>query len=230
MLTISATDAWRAAYPGAVIGVLEISSVANDRRCPRLDERKRQIEAQLTERYGHLTRRQLLALPVMAAYDAYYKRFKKTYHVQLQVESIVWKGKTLPSVSPAVDANFAAEVETFVLTAGHDVDRLRGPLLIDVSRAGDRMVQMGGGPKDLRPGDMVMRDARGISCSIIYGQDDESPITPRSTHVVYVAYGPAGVAAEQVEAQMRRLEENVRLCSAAAVVEQSRLLRADEER
>ncbi len=67
----------------------------------------------------------------MAAYERYYKRFDKTYHVQLQVESIVLKGKNLPDVSPLVDANFIAEIETFVLTAGHDVMQLQGSVCMD---------------------------------------------------------------------------------------------------
>jgi len=55
-------------------------------------------------------------------------RFNKTYHIQLQLESIVLKGKSLPDVLPAVAANFIAEMETLVLTAGHDVAQLRGPI------------------------------------------------------------------------------------------------------
>jgi DNA/RNA-binding domain of Phe-tRNA-synthetase-like protein len=229
MLAIAATDEWRAAHPGAIIGLLEVSSLVNDAACPALDERKREIEADVRARYGGLTRRELLGFPVMAAYAAYYKRFEKTYHVQLQLESIAWKGKRLPDVSPAVDANFAAEVATLVLTAGHDADQLREPILMDVSRPGDQMVQMNGAVKDLRPGDMIMRDTRGIACSIIYGQDVESPISVGSTHVLYVAYAPAGVPAGQVDLQLARIEEHLRLCVPAAVTEQRLLLRASDE-
>ncbi|OGA49985.1 MAG: hypothetical protein A3G25_00375 [Betaproteobacteria bacterium RIFCSPLOWO2_12_FULL_63_13] len=74
----------------------------------------------------------------MSAYDRYYKRFNKTYHVQLQVESIVLKGKSVPNVSPLVDANFVAEIETLVRTAGHDAAKLQGLISIDVSREGGR--------------------------------------------------------------------------------------------
>src|SRR6185369_12546924 len=123
----------------------------------RLTERKRAIEAGLRERYKGFTRQDFLALPVMAEYERYYKRFNKTYHVQLQLESIVLKGKHLPDVSPAVDANFMAEVETLVLTAGHDSDKLRGALVIDVSRDGESMTQMNGTSRAIRPGDMIMR-------------------------------------------------------------------------
>ena len=162
----------------------------------------------------------------MAAYERYYKRFDKTYHVQLQVESIVLKGKSLPDVSPLVDANFSAEVETLVLTAGHDVQQLQGPVVMDVSRAGDQLTQMNGATKAIRSGDMVMRDDGGICCSILYGQDNRSPISPATTHVLYVAYAPPGVPAELVETQLQQIVANIRLFAPSASVEQLRLLTA----
>lgn len=224
MLAISGTYGWRSAHPGAVIGLLELAGVENTRSSPELDARKRQTEALLRERCKGFSRPDFLALPVMAAYEQYYKRFNKTYHVQLQVESIVLKGKSLPNVSPLVDANFVAEVETLVLTAGHDVAKLQGPISMDVSRDGDRITQMNGSSRDIRAGDMVMRDANGLCCSILYGQDNRSPISPATSHVLYVAYAPAGVPAETVEAQLAKIEGNVRLFSPKAMVEQRRLL------
>jgi len=227
MVSISATDGWRNAHPGATIGLLEISGVENTDSSSRLDERKRDTEARLKERYQGFTRQDFLALPVMLAYATYYKRFNKTYHVQLQVESIVLKGKHLPAVSPLVDANFTAEVETFILTAGHDVTQLHGAISIDVSREGEYMTQMNGAYKAIRAGDMVMRDTDGISCSIIYGQDNRSLISRETSHVLYVAYAPAGVPAARVDTQLRKIEENIRLFSQTAVVEQHALLSAD---
>lgn len=226
MLSISATDDWRAAHPGAVIGLLELSAVDTTGAPYRLDERKRATEGRLREIYKGFSRQDFASLPVMSGYVQYYKKFGKTYHVQLQLESIVLKGKNLPNVSPLVDANFVAEVETLVLTAGHDVEKLRGPVLMDVSRDGDQMTQMGGALKPLRAGDMIMRDAQGVCCSIIYGQDHRSPISQATAHVLYVAYAPAGVPADAVRAQLAKIEENVRSFAPAAAVEQNRLLSA----
>jgi DNA/RNA-binding domain of Phe-tRNA-synthetase-like protein len=224
MLAISATSEWRAAHPGAMIGLLELSRVENTRPSPQLDDRKRETETRLRERYKGLARQELLGLPVMAAYAQYYKRFGKTYHVQLQIESIVLKGKQLPNVSPLVDANFVAEVHTMVLTAGHDVEKLEGALSIDVSRDGDRFTQMSGTAKELLAGDMIMRDTKGICCSILYGQDNRSPISGQTSHVLYVSYAPAGVPAQTIEAQLRAIEENVRLVSPHAVRERQHVL------
>jgi DNA/RNA-binding domain of Phe-tRNA-synthetase-like protein len=226
MLSIAFTDEWRRTFPGAVIGLLEISGVDNAHPSPGLEERKRETEARLRAACQGFARKDFLSLPVMAAYDRYYGRFRKTYHVLLQLESIVLKGKSLPGVSPLVDSNFVSEVETFVLTAGHDAACLADPVQVDASREGEQIMQMSGTPRTMHAGDMVMRDAHGVSCSIIYGQDDRSPISTGTSRVLYVAYGPPGVPSEAVDLQLRGIEANVRTCSAGAVLEQRRLVQA----
>lgn len=226
MLLISATSEWRTLHQGAVIGLLELSNVENTRSFSQLEDHKRQVEARLRERYQGFTRQDFLALPIIAAYERYYKRFNKTYHVQLQLESIVLKGKNLPAVSPLVDANFMSEVETLVLTAGHDVSKLQVPIEIDVSRESDQMTQMNGTLRAIRAGDMIMRDAHGVSCSIIYGQDNLSPITSETTQVLYVAYAPPGVPADIVSSQLLNIEAHIRLICPQAITEQNRLLSA----
>jgi DNA/RNA-binding domain of Phe-tRNA-synthetase-like protein len=125
MLKINATDEWKAAHPGAQIGLLEISGVDNAQPAPALDQEKLAIEERLRERYAGFSRDDFLELPVMQAYHRYYRKFGYTYHVLLQLESVVHKGKSLPHVSPLVDANFAAELDTLILTAGHDVALLK---------------------------------------------------------------------------------------------------------
>lgn len=226
MIIISETDEWRTSHPGATIGLLELSGVKNADKALVLDNLKRETEARMRKIYAGFTRQDLVSLPVLSAYKEYYKRFKKTYHVQLQVESILLKGKNLPTISPLVDANFIAEVETFILTAGHDVARLQGPITIDISNEGDQMTQMNGNIQSLRTGDMVMKDAKGISCTIIYGQDHRSPISAKTSHVLYVAYAPAGVPGKAVETQLQKIEEIIQTFSPESTTEQSRLLYA----
>jgi DNA/RNA-binding domain of Phe-tRNA-synthetase-like protein len=214
MLTITAAPEWKSVYPGAQIGILEIAGVDNTLRSELLEAEKRALEARLQAHYTGFSRRDFLALPVMTAYERYYKRFDKTYHVLLQLESVVLKGKRLPEVSPLVDANFAAELDTLVLTASHDVALFQPPLLIDISHSGDEFIRMNGIPKQLPPGDMVMRDSQGVICTILYGQDNLSPITASTTHALYVAYAPPGVGVENVQAQLDAIEKNIRLFSA----------------
>jgi len=220
MLKITATDAWMQAHPGAQIGLLEISGVDNTQLATGLDQEKRAIEARLREKYSGFTREDFLELPVMQAYHRYYREFGYTYHVLLQLESVALKGKSLPNVSPLVDANFAAELETLILTAGHDVAHLEAPILIDVAREGAVITQMNGKRKDVSVGDMLMRDAGGVACTILRGQDNRSPISKATTHVLYVAYVPDGVTEEQVRTQLDAIEKYVRLFAPECKAEQ----------
>lgn len=226
MLDIQVTQAWRDTFPGAHIGLLEVSGVDNTPRPSALDAEKAAVAERLRQRYAGYSRADFLARPVMADYWSYYKRFSKTYHVLLQVESVALKGKALPSVSPLVDANFAAELDTLALTAGHDVARLTPPVVIDVTRDGETFSQMGGARKELRAGDMAMRDGDGIACTILYGQDDRSPITATTTHALYVVYAPAGVGEAAVQAQLDGIERNIALFAPDYRLDQARIVSA----
>lgn len=224
MLKITTTEAWKNQFPDGKIGLLECSGVDNTRSPGELENIKKAVISRLRDRYRGFTRQDFLQNPVLSAYSEYYRAFRKTYHVLLQVESIVMKGKDLPRVSLLVDANFAAEVETLILTAAHDVAQLVGDVVIDVSVEGDRMTRMDGSGKELYPGDMVMRDGPGICCSIIYGQDNRSPVTPRTSRVLYVAYAPPGVPADCVERHLQKVEEYISQCSTTYRREQLRIL------
>jgi len=226
MLAITVTDAWRQAHPGAQMGFLEISGVDNTQSAAALDQEKRAIEKRLRENMAGFSREDFLALPVMEAYHRYYRKFGYTYHVLLQLESVVLKGKSLPNVSPLVDANFAAELETLILTAGHDVAQLEAPVVIDVAREGDEIVQMNGNRKEVPVGDMLMRAAQDVACSILRGQDNRSPISKATTHVLYVSYVPDGVTETQVRTQLEAMEKYVRLFSPNCVRGQSQIIRA----
>ena len=223
-IVVSLTESHQASYPKAVIGILEVAGVDNTVRCPELDQHKRAVEASLRQRYEGVSRSDLVAMEVLREYVRYYKSFDKTFHVLLQLESIVSKGKQLPDVSPLVDANFMSELETLVLTAAHDGAKLRPPLRIDVSVPGDTFVQMNGTEKALPSGDIVMRDAGGISCSIIHGQDNRSAVSRQTGHVLYVAYGAPGVSQAAVAAQLQGILRYVRSCAPNCVVNQQTLL------
>lgn len=226
MLLITASNAWKTAYPGALIGLLEVADVDHKSSAPALDAHKRVIEDNLRQCYREFTRAELVKLPVMAAYVRYYKRFSKTYHVLLQLESVVLKGKRLPSVSPLVDANFCAELATLALTAGHDASTLTEPILMDVAREDDTMLLADDTVKSVQAGDMVMRDAHGIRCSILYGQDYHSRIMPESKHVLYVSYAPAGVPPSSVEDHLNTILAHIRLFSPSVRIRQQRIISA----
>jgi len=219
IFAVTVTDGWKSAFPGAHIGLLLVGKVDNSRRPTPLDALKQAVASRLQARFAGYGREQLQELEILKAYKNYYKRFDKTYHVQLQLESVVLKGKPLPNVNPLVDANFAAEIESMLLTAGHDADLLVPPVAIDVSRGTEQFVQLNGEIKTLKANDMMMVDAQGVVCTVIYGQDARTPISPRTSRALYVAYVPPGITAETVHHHLEMIKANVLLFAPEAEIE-----------
>lgn len=215
---ITASEAWKQRYPGAVVGVLVMRNVCNPPQHAALEERKAALEAELRARFAGQDRAALRALPVLQAYDAYYKQFKKTYHVQLQLESIVFKGRSLPGVAALVEAMFMAELKNMLLTAGHDLDVVREPVTLDVAQGTERYTCLGGQETDLKPGDMVIADAQGVLSSIIYGPDARTPITPETQNVLFTVYGPPGIGVAAMQAHLEDIRDNVRVVAPQAEV------------
>ena len=192
-----------------------------------LADRKQQLEAHLRQQYAGINRADLLTIPELAAYKAYYRRFKKTYHVQLQLESVLHKGKSLPAVNPLVDACFAAELETHLLTASHDLDKLASPLVVTASTGEETLMQMNGRSQPLKPHDMMMRDAQSVVCTIIYGQDQRTPVTLATRRVLYVTYAPVGITAEMVARHHEVLLRNVQLVAEDTAVIYQQIVSAE---
>jgi DNA/RNA-binding domain of Phe-tRNA-synthetase-like protein len=209
MLVVS--EAWKSTYPGAAVGALAIRNVLNPAHHPALEKRKAELEYQLRTCFAGYERAALKALPTLQAYTAYYKRFKKTYHVLLQLESVALRGKSIPQVATLVEAMFMAELKNLLLTAGHDLEALQMPVRLDVADGSERYVRLDGQEQVLKPGDMMIADAQGIMSSVIYGPDRRTRITPETRHVLFTVYAPPGIGEQAVRRHLQDIREYVLL-------------------
>jgi DNA/RNA-binding domain of Phe-tRNA-synthetase-like protein len=205
------SDAWKLAFPGAHAGVLILKDVVNPASHAGLERCKEALVQELRLCYGGLERSQLLTIPSLQAYDDYYKRFKKTYHIQLQLESIVFKGKSIPSVAALVEAMFMAEIKNMLLTAGHDFDVLQLPIRLEVTKGDEIYTLMRGQPQQVKPDDMMISDGKGIMSNIIYGPDQRTQIQPGTRNVIYTTYAPAGISERAVMDHLQDIQEFVGL-------------------
>jgi DNA/RNA-binding domain of Phe-tRNA-synthetase-like protein len=220
---------WKTSYPGALVGVLEMSAVANPEANPALDARKQALETKLRSRFAALNRNELKSHPLIAPYTAYYKRFDKTYHVQHQLESIVFKGKAIPRAAALVEAMFMAELQNMLLTAGHDRDAIRGALGLDVASGGETYTLLSGQQQALKQGDMFIHDEEGVLSSILYGPDLRTPITPATTRVLFTVYAPVGIAQHRVREHLDTLSELVVTVSPEAEILDADVIEASRE-
>jgi DNA/RNA-binding domain of Phe-tRNA-synthetase-like protein len=212
-----ASAEWLEVFPESQVGWLRMRGVSNSAGCPALQARLVDVEADVRQRYANVDRATLAQLPAARAYEAHYKPFGQTYHVLRQLDSVALKGRPLASPAGAlVSAMFAAEVRNLLLTAGHDMQSVQLPLLIDVSREGDSFVGINGQQRQVRPGDMLMRDRGGIISAVLYGPDQRTRLTPRTTDALFVTYAPAGIAIETVRAHLSEIADYVRIASPQA--------------
>jgi DNA/RNA-binding domain of Phe-tRNA-synthetase-like protein len=213
------TTAWKSIFRGAHVGVLAMKDVTNPAHQVELEKLKAELESGLREQFKGQDRAALSSHPVLQVYGEYYRRFKKTYHVQLQLESIVMKGKSIPSVAALVEAMFMAEIKNMLLTAGHDLDTLHLPLTLNVSNGSESYTVMRGETQTLKPDDMFISDQAGIISDIIYGPDQRTQINANTRNVVFTVYAPAGIDGNTILTHLHDMRDYVLVISPQAQVE-----------
>lgn len=218
-VSLEFSDAWRAAYPAAGIGLLAMSGVLNTAPSAELLARLRSLEAGVRAHHAGRTRPDLAGLSALRPYVEHYRRFGKTYHVLLQLESVAFRERQLAASEALVSAMFAAEIDTLLLTAGHDLGAVEPPLVADVTRPGEAYVGIGGRSIETRSGDMCLRDAGGVLSTVLYGPGERGRLLPATSSVLFTTYAPAEISDSDVDGHLREIEDLVLVDSPSATTE-----------
>jgi len=213
------TPSWKSTFPNAHAGILVMRNASNPAHHAELEKLKSELEESLRTQFAGQDRAAIASHPVLKVYEEYYKRFKKTYHVQLQLESIVLKGKSIPSVASLVECMFMAEVKNMLLTAGYDLDKLGLPLTLDVTQGTESYTLMRGTEQTVKTGDMTISDKAGIISNIIYGPDQRTQITESTRNVVFTVYAPAGIDEQLIIGHLEDMRDYVLVVAPEAEVE-----------
>jgi DNA/RNA-binding domain of Phe-tRNA-synthetase-like protein len=227
MMEFILSEVWKADYPGAAAGILSLRGVCNPDYHPALDGKKEELEHELRSKYSGYDRSTLRELPTIQAYHHYYKPFKKTYHVQLQLESVVFKGKSIPRVAALVEAMFMAELKNLLLTAGHDADAIQAPLRIDVAEGSESYIRINHKEQKLKSSDMMIADSQGVISSVLYGPDHRTRITSTTQRVIFTVYAPPGIGEKGVDEHLQDIRSNVLILAPGAEVELLKVYRTE---
>ena len=222
MLTI--TEEFKKTYPEAQIGVLVIKGLQNQKENEALSGKKRELENYIRGQFEGKDRNYINSLDTIKAYSEYYKKFKKTYHVLMQLESIAFKGKSIPEVDCLVEAMFMSEIKNQLLTAGHDLAKLDLPIEVDIAKGEEKFIAMNGKEQVCTQGDMFMYDRKGVISSIMQGPDSRTKIDLSTTDVLYVVYAPEGVKKEAVLKHLEDIKETLSIVNKEFTVEKLEVL------
>ncbi|MCJ7715103.1 MAG: hypothetical protein MUO54_01105 [Anaerolineales bacterium] len=216
---IKVSDAWKKDLPDARVGILVINNAPNTPDHPALQKAKKELEQELRVRFSGFDRKALREEQILGAYDSFYRKFRKSYHVQLQLESVIFKEKAIYSPSALVTCMFMAELNTGLLTAAHDTDRLEFPLLVEIATGNETYQRLDGTEQELKPDDMYIKDQRGILSSVIYGPDQRTQIHSGTVNSLFTTYGPPGISESQIKNQLECLEGYIKLFAPNAIRE-----------
>ncbi len=189
-------------YPEAKFGAMIVSGIDHEEGHSCMTDIITKELQQLRQRYCDYDRKAILQMEPLRSYAAYYKKFGKTYHVLGQLESVVQKGKGIPSVGTTVEAMFLAEIKNMLLTAGHDGDLISGDLTVDVADEPLYYQGIAGKKQQLVQQDLYLSDREGILSSIIKGPDYRTRLTGDSKRVLYFTYGVEGVGTALIRAHL----------------------------
>jgi len=198
-------------YPEAVFGSIIVMDVPNRNRHEALEERKREVEKKIREM-------DVAEDSTIQSYNAYFKRWGKTYPIEFQIKTIKGGGK-FPQVSVLVDSMFVAELNNRILTSGHDLHAIQGDLTFVVSEGGERYLMLSGKEQGLKKNDVVLKDEDGILGSILYGPARRTSITPETRNVLYFAWCPYGMDDKLIRAHLDDILSNLRIVFESATSE-----------
>lgn len=181
-------------YPNAKFGILIMKDVINPSTDLEFNETKSLIKDQLISQYDNYNRKEFVKSEPACFYTNYYKKFKKTYPVQLQLESVVLKSNPIPNVAALVEAMFTAELKNLLLTAGHDLDKIQFPIKLNLSQGTENFTGISEKQQFLTKNDMMLCDGKGIISSILNGPDYRTRITNDTKNVLFFIYTPDGIS------------------------------------
>ncbi|MBE5988754.1 MAG: hypothetical protein E7250_13615 [Paenibacillaceae bacterium] len=195
-------------YPGTHLGVLIVKGITQKAECKKEDEAA--FLNALRKKYEGVTRKELKTQSPVDAYAAYYKRFGQSYHLLAQLDSMLKGEKTCVYKSPLLQSMFFNELESMLLTAGHDLNKLRLPLHLNLAAGTECYQSVSGRELTAAAGDMIMSDSTRVFSSILKGPDYDTRLTPDTRDVLFTIYAPPGIDAFKVKTALIRLEERIR--------------------
>ncbi|WP_349671812.1 hypothetical protein [Lacrimispora sp.] len=204
-------------YPGTRLGVLIVKGISQKAEWQKEDEAI--FLNALRKKYEGVTRKELKKQSPVDAYAAYYKRFGQSYHLLAQLDSMLKGEKTCASKSPLLQSMFFNELESMLLTAGHDLNKLKLPLHLSLADGNECYQSISGRELTVAAGDMIMSDSTRVFSSILKGPDYDTRLTPDTRDVLFTIYAPPGIDAFKVKTALLRLEERIRAFAPDSITE-----------
>jgi DNA/RNA-binding domain of Phe-tRNA-synthetase-like protein len=182
MSTVAITDKCLAVYPWMKFGYCFVENLSWAGSSDVLRDRQKETEEYIRQNSQALVER---AKSISLFYKA--QGEKNRSHIESLIKSIA-NGKSIKPVNPVVDSVVLAELRNALAMGVHDLDRIKGNIVLDVADEGENFQGIGNRTIITRPNEVVLRDQAGIWASYTQGPDAATVVDASTKNAMILGF------------------------------------------
>jgi hypothetical protein len=190
-VSLQITDRYRQKFPDLAFGIGTIRDCAYFEKSEAFKIYKREVLRKMRRRANLAQIEEQVNL-----YDRFFKEWEYPCPLPSHLKGTVERG--FPIVNLYIDTHIMAEMDHGILMAIQDLDRFEGEWRLDLASEGEIFKGVSGKTIVCKRDEIVLRDGKGIVCSLFQGPDFKTRVEPASKNIVVYVFTAPGIVEENV--------------------------------
>ena len=190
-VSLTITEAYRRRFPDLSFGIGTIQDCTFFEKSETFKIYKRDL-VRKTRRRDNLTQVQ----ERISLYDQFFNEWGYPCPLPGHLKKVIDMG--FPIVNLYIDTHIIAETSHGILMAIQDLDRFQGDWRLDLAQQGETYQAVSGKTYICKEDEIVLRDGKGMVCSLFQGPDFRTRVEPSSKNIVVYVYTAPGTGEEPV--------------------------------
>ena len=190
-VSLTITDAYHQRFPDLAFGIGTIQSCIYFEKSESFKLYKRELLRKMRRRANLAQLEGWINL-----YDQFFKEWGYPCPLPSHFKRVVGMG--FPIVNLYIDTHIIAEMCHGILMAIQDLDRFHGEWKLDLAQEEETFQGVSGKMIRCKEDEIVLRDGKGIVCSLFQGPDFKTRVEPASKNIVVYVFTAPGILDEHV--------------------------------
>jgi len=190
-VSLTITDAYRQRFPDLPFGIGNVSDCTYFEKSEAFKLYKRELLRRMRRR-AHLAQIE----EGIQLYDRFFQEWGYPCPLPGHLKRTIEMG--FPIVNLYIDTHIMAEMCHGILMAIQDLDRFEGDWRLDLAQEGETFQAVSGKMMICKRDEIVLRDEKGIVCSLFQGPDFKTRIDSSSKNIVVYVFTAPGIVEEHV--------------------------------
>jgi len=195
-VSLTITEAYRRRFPDLPFGIGTIRDCAYFEKSEPFKLYKRELLRKMKRKANLLEIEERINL-----YDRFFQEWGYACPLPGHFKKVIHMG--FPIVNLYIDTHIIAEMCHGILMAIQDLDRFEGSWRLDLAEEGETFEAVSGKRITCKRDEIVLRDEKGIVCSLFQGPDFKTRIDPSSQNIVVYVFAAPGIVEEHVSNGIR---------------------------